>query len=109
MASSGVFLLHIRHRRDTQSGNIVGKLPGNDISGSVITGNYQEITLVTEITGNLGGLTESRAGAASPNLDIHFQWDWRATSSLGTVGHAPGAWAWPHPAHSPKRVCRVHA
>ena len=34
---------------------MVVKLPGNEISGSVITGNYQEITSVMGITGNLGG------------------------------------------------------
>ena len=46
----------------------------------------------------------SRAGAASPNPDKHFQWDWRVSSSLGTVGHAPEAYAWPDTAHSTKRV-----
>jgi hypothetical protein len=35
----------------------------------------------------------------APNPDKHFQWDWRVPSSLRTVGHAPGAWAWPDPAH----------
>ena len=45
----------------------------------------------------------------APNPDKHFQWDWRVPSSLRTVGHAPGAWAWPHPAHKPKRVCRARS
>ena len=87
---------------------IVEQFPGSEISG---VGNSREFPGIPTPGGNSresGRSGGSRAGAASPNPDKHFQWDWRVLGYLRTVRHAPGASAWPDPAHSTKRVYRVH-
>ena len=88
--------------------HIVEQFPGSEISG---VGNSRELPGTPTPGGNSresGRSGGSRVRAASPNPDKHFQWDWRVLGYLRTVRHAPGASAWPDPAHSTKRVCRVH-
>ena len=56
---------------------IVGQFPGSEISG---VGNSRELPGTPTPDGNSresGRSGGSRAGAASPNPDKHFQWDWR--------------------------------